>query len=292
MAERIVSLLPSATEILWFLGLGPRVVGVTYECNEPPEAADLPHVTDTIIPPGARPAEIDRIISTAMAEGRELYLLDRQLLQALDPDLIVTQDLCRVCALPAGSVDAAVAELGCDSDVFSYDPMTLRQVLAEIERLAAVAGAAGAGVKVEALLDRLEAISVAVADRERPKVLLLEWTDPPYSAGHWIPDQIMAAGGDPVLAHPGQRSGAISWDDVATSEAEILIVAPCGFDIAGAEEQLKTVLNRPEVACLPATERGRTHAIDADSYVVRPGPRLVDGVELLARMFHPDAFAV
>lgn len=291
MAERIVSLLPSATEILWFLGLGERVVGVTYECNEPPEAALLPQVTDTIIPPGAPPAEIDRIISAAMAEGSELYRLDRDLLLSLDADLIVTQDLCRVCALPAGDVDAALADLGCDSEVFSYDPMTLTQVMDEIDRLAAWAGAPPtAGGKVADLRNRLAAISARVEERPRPKVLLLEWTDPPYTAGHWIPDQIVAAGGEPVLAHPGDRSEATSWESVAGCEADVLMVAPCGFDAAAAQEQLAVVVQRPEVAALDAVRYGRTFAIDADAFVVRPGPRLIDGVEAMARLLHPTAF--
>ncbi len=283
MAERIVSLLPSATEILWFLGLGEQVVGVTYECNEPPEAAALPHVTNTIIPTGATPGEIDAVINAAMAEGRELYLLDRELLSSLDPDLIVTQDLCRVCALPSGDVDAAVAELGCQAEVFSYDPMTLDDVLNEIERLGRVAGAPQAPELVGGLRDRLAALRAKVdLDRPRPKVLLLEWIDPPFSAGHWIPDQIVAAGGEPVLAHPGSRSGPLDWSEVAATAADVLVVAPCGFDQAEAGKQLDEVLKRPEVAGLPAVANGAVHAVDADAYVVRPGPRLIDGVEHLA----------
>jgi iron complex transport system substrate-binding protein len=290
VAERIVSLLPSATEVLWFLGLGDRVVGVTFECNEPAEAAGRPHVTDTIVLPGSSPAQIDQVIRAAMAEGRELYHLDRTLLASLDPDLIVAQDLCRVCALPSGDVARAVAELGCRAEVFSYDPMTLDGVLDEIERLGSLAGASQPGVeRVADLRLRLEEVRAAVAGRPRPRVLLLEWTDPPFTAGHWIPDQIVAAGGEPLLAHAGARSSATSWDQVAASGAEILLVAPCGFDQAGAEAQLAQVVARPELARLPATRIGATFAIDADAYVVRPGPRLVDGVERMAALFHPDA---
>ena len=286
MAERIVSLLPSATEILWFLGIGDRVVGVTYECNTPPEAAERPHVTDTIIPAGSTPAEIDAVVNAAVAAGRELYQLDRELLASLDPDLIVTQDLCRVCALPSGDVDAAVAELGCRAEVFSYDPMTLDGVLDEIERLGAVAGSTDATERVGELRTRLCAIRAANDGRARPRVLLLEWIDPAFTAGHWIPDQIVAAGGEPVLGHPGGRSAEVSWTEVAESQAEVLIVAPCGFDEAAARAQLDDLLTRPEVAGLPAIAAGRVHAIDADAYVVRPGPRLVDGVEQLTRLIH------
>lgn len=281
MADRIVSLLPSATEVLWFLGLGDRVVGVTYECNEPPHAADLPHVTDTIIPTGATPAEIDVIIGEAMANKTELYTLDRDLLASLDPDLIVSQDLCRVCALPAGNVTEAVASLGCRADVFSYDPMTLEGVIDQIEALGRAAGAPESGMqRIDALRTRLAEQRASVG-ADQPKVLLLEWPDPPYTPGHWIPDQIEAAGGKALLAHPGGRSSATTWDVIAASDADVLIVAPCGFDRAAAEAQLADVVARPELAGLPAIQHGRCFAIDADAFIVRPGPRLLDGVDEL-----------
>jgi iron complex transport system substrate-binding protein len=288
MAERIVSLLPSATEVLWFLGLGSRVVGVTYECAEPAEAAQLPQVTDTIIPTGADPAEIDRIIADAVAGGRELYRLDRQLLASLDPDLIVSQDLCRVCALPAGDVVAAVASLGCRAEVFSYDPMTLDGVLDAMAALAVVAGAGPAAVeRVAGLRARLaRQRAEGISGGSRPRVLLLEWTDPPYTAGHWIPDQIEAAGGEAVLGRAGGRSGAVGWDDVAATRADLLLVAPCGFDAAGAADQLRQVIARPELADLPAVRSGRVHALDADAHVVRPGPRLLDGIDVMASLIH------
>ena len=226
-----------------------------------------------------------------MAAGRELYTLDRELLSSLDPDLIVTQDLCRVCALPAGTVEDAVAELECTSNVFSYDPMTLDGVLDEIERLGQFVGAPAAGFRrVEELRLRLAELRAQAADRtDRPRVLLLEWPDPPYTPGHWIPDQIEAAGGEAVLAHPGGRSSATTWEDVAASRADVLIVAPCGFDEAAAREQLETVVARPDLVQLPAIRNGRTHAIDADAFIVRPGPRLVDGVEELSRLIRDGA---
>lgn len=282
---RIASLLPSATEVLFYLGVGSKVVGVTYECNEPAEAAALPHLTDTILPLDAAPAEIDRLISAAMAAGEPLYTLDRELLAATDPELIVTQDLCQVCALPSGDVAAAVADLGCTDNVFSYDPTTLDGVLDEMERLGHAASAPPAGLeRIDELRSRLAAArtEAAAATTDRPKVLLLEWIDPPFTPGHWIPDQISAAGGEPLLAHPGGRSTATTWDAVAESEADVLIVAPCGFDAAAAEAQLQTVVARPELADLPAIRSGRCHAIDADAYIVRPGPRLIDGIGVLA----------
>ena len=295
MADRIVSLLPSATEVLWFLGHGERVVGVTFECDHPSVASSLPHVTDSIIPPGLEPGEIDKVIRTAMEEGQELYRLDRELLVGLNPDLIVSQDLCRVCALPSGDVNAAVKELGCDADVFSYDPMTLHQVfdeMAAMDRLIDPGRGAGSEpAAIEQLRHRLGAVEARVADRERPKVLLLEWPDPPFTPGHWIPDQIVAAGGEPLLAHPGERSSSTTWDVVAESEPDVLIVAPCGFDQAAAAAQLAEVVARPELADLPAVRHGNTHAIDADGLIVRPGPRLVDGVEALAELLHPGSMA-
>jgi len=285
--QTIVSLLPAVTDILWFLGLGERVVGVTYECHVPEGAVLPPKVTDTIIPTGASPSDIDAIISAAIAEGRQLYELDRDLFKELNPDLVITQDLCQVCALPAGEVDAALASLGSDADVISFDPMTLDDVLDGIEHIGRQASAPEAGfVALGRLRERLAA-SRAVVRSHRPKVLLLEWPDPPYGPGHWIPDQIVAAGGEPVLANAGGRSSAMSWGDVAASEAEILIVGPCGFDEAQAEEQLELVLARPELVDLAAVRTGRTHAIDADRFIVRPGPSLIDGVTRLAEIIHP-----
>ena len=272
--------------MLFFLGVGDRVVGVTYECNEPASAAELPQVTDTILPPDATPDEIDRLIGEAMAAGQQLYTLDRELLADLDPDLIVTQDLCRVCALPAGDVEAAVADLGCTSSILAYDPKTLDGVLDEIELIGKAVDAPAMGKqKIQDLRVELaghRAISGALADR--PRVLLLEWPDPPYTPGHWIPDQIEAAGGEALLAHPGGRSSATSWDEIAATAADVLIVAPCGFDHAAATEQLKAVVARPELAELPAIRNGRCYAIDADAWIVRPGPRLVEGVEQLRQL--------
>jgi len=287
-ASRIASLLPSATEVLFYLGLGDKVAGVTYECNEPAEAANRPHLTNTILPLDATPGEIDRLIGAAMAAGDPLYTLDRDLLARTDPDLIVTQDLCQVCALPSGDVAAAVADLGCTDNVFSYDPTTLDEVLDEMERLGQAAGAPATGLaRVDELRGRLADArhdAASSAADARPKVLLLEWTDPPFTPGHWIPDQIAAAGGEPLLAHPGGRSSATTWEAVAESNADVLIVAPCGFDEAAAEAQLATVVARPELADLPAVRSGRCHAIDADAYIVRPGPRLIDGISVLAEL--------
>lgn len=304
MAERIISLLPSATEVLWFLGHGERVVGVTFECHYPPEAAGLPQITDTIVPQGSTPAEIDRILNEAVSNGTELYRLDRELLTTLKPDLIVSQDLCRVCALPSGDVNDALEDLGCESAVFSYDPMTLDAVFEEMSKLHHVIANEGStgqstdgndsarGIQepaqIAGLRERLEATRKRVENRDRPRVLLLEWPDPPFGPGHWIPDQIVAAGGEPLLAAPGGRSSELGWEAVAESNPDVLIVAPCGFDAQAAEDQLGEVLKRPEIASSPAARNGRAYSVDGDAYIVRPGPRLVEGVEVLASLFHPQ----
>ncbi len=286
--SRIVSLLPSATEILYWLGLGDRVVGVTYECTVPAEAASRPHVTDTIIPTGATPGEIDAIIRAAMADGRPLYTLDRDLLASLDADLIVTQDLCRVCALPAGDVDAAVASLGCRAEVCSYDPMTLDEVFDGIEMIAEAAGAGTEGheriaaARARLMAQRARGASIA----ERPRVLLLEWVDPPFGPGHWIPDQLEAAGAEPLLHHAGGRSSTTTWDAVVEADPDVILVAPCGFDADAAAEQCASVLARPELADVSAVRTGRVCSLDGDAHVVRPGPRLLDGIDVMFDLVH------
>lgn len=278
---RVVSLLPSATEIVYALGLGDQLVGVTFECDEPPSARrEKAVVVGGMDTTGMTPAEIDAAVRRRVAAGEDLYTLHADALAVLDPDVILTQDLCRVCALPAGSVDQALAHLGCRADVVTLDPHSLEEVLATIT---AVGQRAGVPDRADALVGQLRARLAAVADRvagrPRPRVAVVEWVDPPFPAGHWVPDQVAAAGGEPVSCLPGQRSVPVGWDFFADADPEVVVVAPCGFGLAGAVEQAALVAR-----ALP----GRAvWALDGDAVVVRPGPRLVDGVETLAAVLHP-----
>jgi iron complex transport system substrate-binding protein len=280
---RLVSLLPSATEIVYSLGLGDDLVGVTFECDEPPTArSDKEIVVGGRDTSGMTPADIDEYVRDQLANGEDLYTLHADALARLRPDLILTQDLCRVCALPSGHVEEALDYLGCRADVLSLDPYTLDEVLGTILAVGERTGAADRAERVVAgLRSRLAKLAVRVAGRPRPRVALVEWVDPPFAAGHWIPDLVTAAGGEPVAARPGQRSAELTWPEIAAAEPDLVIVAPCGYHLAGAVSQAAVV-----TAALPGVP---VWAIDGDSLVVRPGPRLVDGAEAIAAILHPDA---
>jgi len=274
---RIASLLPAATEIVTALGAADRLVAVTFECAAEIRSR-LPVVVDTSIPHGLTPAEIDGWVRDRAARGLPMYELDAQALAALAPDLILTQDLCRVCALPSGTVEDACRLIGTDADVLSLDPHTLDEVLESIEAVGRAAGVSSAAL-VGALRERLAAVERAVAGRPRPRVLVLEWTDPPFLPGHWVPELVSRAGGTPVAGRLGERSVSAEWDELPP--ADVVVVAPCGLDLAGALEQCPAVAERlPGVPLL---------AIDSGRFVVQPGPSLVDGIEALAWALHPGA---
>jgi iron complex transport system substrate-binding protein len=282
---RIVSLLPSATEILFAVGAGADVVGVTFECDFPPEARQRRIVSDTTLPGGLTPAQIDAAVRARLAAGEDLYTLDEGALRAIDPDLIVTQDLCAVCAVDVGEVDKALEHLGCRAAVLTLDPMTLDEVMASIETVGrATDTEEGASALVTTLLRRLDDLAGAVARRRRPRMVVLEWTDPPFSAGHWVPDMVTAAGGEVVLGVSGVRSEQIEWAAVATAEPDVIVVAPCGYRLEGATQLARHLLSTgnlpPDVP---------VWAVDADAAFVRPGPRVVEGVATLAHIAHPDA---
>ena len=282
---RLVSLLPSATEIVYALGLGKDLVGVTFECDEPASArAEKTVVVGGRDTRGMTPAQIDAYVRGRLADGGDLYTLHADALAGLRPDLILTQDLCRVCALPSGHVQDALDHLGCRADVLSLDPHSLEEVL---DSILAVGRATAAPQRAERLVGdlraRLDRIAARVAGRRRPRVAVVEWVDPPFTAGHWVPDLVIAAGGEPVAAHPGAKSMPTTWEAVAAARPEYVLVAPCGFHLPGAIEQATTV-----VRALPGVA---VWAIDGDGLVVRPGPRLIDGVEAIASVLHPDGHA-
>jgi iron complex transport system substrate-binding protein len=282
---RVVSLLPSATEIVYALGLEDQLVGVTFECDEPAAARrDKTVVVGGLDTSGMSPAAIDAYVRDQVASGQDLYTLDAGALAALAPELILTQDLCRVCALPSGHVAAALEYLGCTASVVALDPHSLDDVLETILTVGKHTGTRQEAEQLVATLRRrLASVSARVAGSPRPAVAVVEWVDPPFTAGHWVPDLVTAAGGRPVAAHPRADSLQTSWDKIGAAQPDVVIVAPCGFHLSEAAEQAEMVTHR-----LPGTP---IWAIDANGLVVRPGPRLVDGVETLASVLHPDRAA-
>ncbi|WP_322937967.1 cobalamin-binding protein [Nocardioides bizhenqiangii] len=280
---RIVSLLPSTTEILFAIGAGDDVVGVTFECDHPEEARDRRIVSTSAMPEGLTPREIDEYVVDAMRRGEDLYHLDAGALAGLDADLVVTQDLCAVCAVDVSVVDDALAHLGCTAEVLTCDPHTLDEVLESIVTLGRATGREDEAVAlVAAQRDRVAAVRARVAGRDRPRVVLLEWTDPPFAPGHWIPQMIELAGGECVLGTAGEKSVRTTWEAVTDARPDLIVLAPCGYDRAGAQELADDVVRRGR---LPAGVP--VHAVDANASWARPGTRLVDGIEELAAVLHP-----
>ncbi|MDQ3947248.1 MAG: cobalamin-binding protein [Actinomycetota bacterium] len=291
---RIVSLLPSATEIVYSLGLGDDLVGVTYECDHPSEARAKPVVSDTALPlqPGLGAAEIDRLVSERVAAGEALYVLDTVRIRDLEPDLIITQDLCRVCAVPSGQVEDALAKLGCSAEVVSLDPHSLDDILVGITEVGRRAGAAERAAEVvDGLRTRIAAVDEAARGLPPVPTVTLEWLDPPFAGGHWVPEMVERAGGEHLLVAAGEPSRRVSWDDVGATRPEVVVAMQCGYHLAAARAEAAAVLpDRPAVAESPAGKAGRVFAVDANGYFSRSGPRVVDGLEALAWALHPDRF--
>lgn len=290
---RIVSLLPSATEIVYALGLDDDLVGVTFECDYPAGARTKRVVSDTSLPPGLSPVEIDQAVNERTDAHESIYTLDEGALRALNPDLVLTQDLCAVCAVDVSEVTDALDHLGCEARVLTLDPQTLDEVLGDIETVADATGRSEQGREcVAGLRDRLARVAAAVDGRPQPRVFTLEWTDPPFNAGHWLPDMVAAAGGVPVLACAGEYSVPVTWPAIVDAAPDVIVAAPCGYGLPGTLELLDDLALRAELAATPAGAAGHVWAVDASSYFVRPGPRLVDGVEILAGILHPDVWPV
>jgi len=289
---RIVTLLPSATEIVYALGAEP--VAVSHECDFPPEAAERPAVNRSRVDPEARSAEINaQVVEAERSDG--VYEIDLDALERANPDLIVTQGICDVCAVDSVLVGDAVAELGLDTEILTTDPHSLGDVFSDIEAIGEAIGREHrAGELVTELRERVRAVESRVerithAD-ERPRVAVLDWLDPVMVAGHWVPELVEIAGGSYDLAAPGDRSEPREWAEVREYDPEVLVAAPCGFDLEQTDENLTDLTDRPGWTDLSAVREDRAAAIDGSAYLNRPGPRLVDSLELLARTVHPEAF--
>ena len=281
---RIASLVPSATELLYALGLGDHVVGVTHECDYPPGAASKPHLTRSVIPDGLGSAEIDAAVRDHVGSGRHLYELDERTLAGLEVDLIVTQAVCEVCAVSYDDVRAVAERLDTRPEVISLDPSTLDEVIADVTRLGEAAEASDSAAVLRSELEcRLHTVREAVAGADRLRVLALEWLDPPFAGGHWVPEMIEVAGGTDPIGRRGEKSRTVSWDELAEAAADVVVAMPCGWDADRARAEV--LANGDRVDALGA---GRVFAVDAAASFSRPGPRLVEGTELLAHLLHPD----
>jgi iron complex transport system substrate-binding protein len=286
---RICSLLPSATEILYALGLGEAVVGVTHECDFPPEAAKKPPLIRPRVDPQAPAADIDRQVRELVSRGESIYAVDAELLASLSPDLIVTQDLCHVCAASPDDLATALTRFSKRPKILSLTPHSLSDVWDDIRRIGEATGrrrdAQGLTMTLE---QKVAAIEMRVTDSPRPRVLCLEWIDPFYIAGHWVPEMVAKAGGEDVLGRAGEPSFRATAEQIADTNAEVIVVMPCGYSSKRAAAEFSFTELPSSWDNLPAIRNRRVFAVDANSYFSRPGPRLSDGVELLAHLFHPQ----
>jgi iron complex transport system substrate-binding protein len=288
---RIASLLPSATEIAFILGLGDSVVGVTHECDFPEEARARAVLTRSLLRTGLSSAEIEAAVVASQRDAHTIYALDAELLARLEPDFVLTQSLCEVCAVPRETVEAAVCTMPRQARVVSLDPSSIWEVLADIERVGAETGMAEmAREVVEALKSRIEAVRSRTAALAPPRVFCAEWLEPIFCAGHWLPEMVQIAGGDERIGRANTESVRIPWEKVLDYEPEVIVMMPCGFDANGALGETHWLTEREGWATLPAVRDGRVYVVDANAYYARPGPRLVDGVEILARLLHPEVF--
>jgi iron complex transport system substrate-binding protein len=281
---RIVSLVPHATELLFALGAGEELIGVTHECDHPPEVLAIRRMTRDALPAGLDAGEIDAAVRERTLAGESIYVLDEEALSALEPDLIVTQALCPVCAVSYSEVQRLALSIDSRPRVLALDPTSLEEVLADTATVAEAIGRPEQGAALLARLRaRIERLGRALADVARPRVVALEWLDPVYAAGHWVPELIALAGGQDPLGRAGEPSATVSWDSVREAQADVLLAMPCGYDAPQAllEAQAQT----PTLAHLGARQ---VFAVDAAAFFSRPGPRLVDGLELLAGILHPD----
>ncbi|OGO52438.1 MAG: hypothetical protein A2Z32_05615 [Chloroflexi bacterium RBG_16_69_14] len=294
---RIVSLLPSATEIVCAIGLGDELVGVTHECDYPPEVAGKPVMTRGVHGlTSSSSRDIHRLVTASVHGGSSLYALDEAALAAAQPDLILTQELCRVCAVSYREVNEVARAIDADITVVSLEPTSIEGILNTITTIGAMTESEDAAIDlVESLRERLGAVGEQVQARRdasgrSPRVVALEWLDPPFASGHWVPEQIRHAGGWELLGSAGEASVQTTWDAVAEVDPEMLLLMPCGFHLQETVEEWARTRRPPGYADLTAVRRGQVLALDGSAYFSRPGPRVFDGIELLAEIFDPDAF--
>ena len=288
---RICSLLPSATEMIALLGLSDELVGISHECDYPPSVRNVPIMVEPMIPPhGLASADIDRQVIQLVASGQRLYRLKEILLRQARPDLVLSQDLCHVCAVTPDQLHDALSSLPHQPTVLTLNPHTVHDVINDVIRIGDAAGRSAEGHRLAALLrDRLDAVHTRVQGlSHRPRVACIEWLSPLYVAGHWVPEMVQLAGGQDVLAQPGTPSRIVTWDEVLAAAPDILIVMPCGFSVKRTQTELFQLMQQPDQWRLSAELVQHTFLVDASSYFSRPGPRLIDGIELLAAILHPS----
>jgi iron complex transport system substrate-binding protein len=291
---RICSLVPAATEVLYALGLGDQVVGVTHECDWPPEAAAKPVVTASLIQTGdLASGEIDSVVAETARNGGPLYAIDEERWAEVQADVLVMQELCDVCAVSTDQVEGALRARPLDVGVLDFSPSTLQGIKDAIGELGSWLGAGGAAEELTAgMQSRLDRVASALGVVETsPRVFVTEWLEPPYSAGHWVPDMVVAAGGTDVAGMSGEPSHRMRWPDVATLEPEVVVLAPCGFDLDRTLSEVVPLDLSAHLLGTPARRESRVFAVDANAMFSRPGPRVVDGVELLAYLLHPGEYS-
>jgi len=290
---KVISLLPSATEIVYALGLGDDLAAVTDECDYPPEATTKPVASRSALPSG-RPLsarEIDDVVRERMGQQQPLYRIDRALIQRIQPDVILAQDLCRVCAVPSGDVRDALKDLGVDAEVLSLDPNTLDEVIETIVVVGRFLEREERATEIaESLRARVEKVRRTALRLPSIRVLALEWSDPPFAGGHWVPDMVEMAGGTNLLSTKGEPSREVRWREIADAIPEVIVFMPCGYYLDEAEEEARALYAHPDFAATPAARERSVYAVDASSYFSRPGPRIVDGLEILAWAVHPEAY--
>ena len=280
-----MSLVPHATELLFALGLGDQVVGVTHECDHPSEARELPHVTRDLLPAGLSAAEIDREVKERTQRGEAIYGLDEEAVRDLEPDLIVTQELCPVCAVSYDEVAELALDLPTCPQVVALDPHTFGETMGDARTIAQITGTREAAIElVKRTRARVDAVRRAVRERPPVRVAAIEWFDPVFVAGHWTPQLVEWAGGEDLLGLAGERSQETTWEAVAAVAPEVVVAMPCGYDAQTAYREAEM-----HADALRATGARRVVAVDGGAYFSRPGPRLIDGLELMAHILHPDA---